>query len=284
MSWTITAAIAVPFTGTGQSFTLTIGGTTYTVTLTAGTYRVGLAPSSGDVKDALRSLSSALNSPSPSLPGGTSFTVALGDDGLVAITCTSAFSFVDLHSTTIGSVLGYLAASSGAATTQTAARAPWYLALFVSTQRPAWRPVTPGGVARTAAGVVYSLAGSGTSYDSRLEVDFAPITPAIAAAVGSPATPAYPAEEYLNDLGGTGTAARAWSILDVLAAARNAPVALTTTWQTCRASTTERYHLPYLQAGGLDPEIAHRDERWPRYATVRVDLTLPTTGATETRA
>lgn len=284
MSWPITTVIAVPFAGTGQSFTLTIGVTTYTVTLTAGTYRVALAPSSGSVRDALRELQAALNAPSPSLPGGTSFSVALGSDGLVAITCTSAFAFVSLHSTTLGSVLGYLAASSGAATTQTAARAPWYLALFVSTQRTAWQPRTPGGTTRTAAGVVQSLAGSGTSYDARLDVDFIPRDPAVAAAVGSPGTPAYPAEEYLSDLGGTGTPARPWSLLDVLVAARNQQVAITTTWATCSSSTTERYHLPYLQHTGLDPELAHRDERRPVYVTTTVALTLPTTGASETRA
>lgn len=285
MSWTIAAVLAVPFAATAQSFDLTIGGTGYTVTLTAGTYRVGLAPSSGTLRDCLRDLAAALNGTSPSLPGGVSFAVDLSPTtGLVSITCSSAFAFVDLHSTTIGKVLGYLAASSGAATTQTAARAPWYLAQFVSTQRTAWQPRTPGGSERTSGGVVYSLAGSGTSYDAELRADLVPITPAVAAEVGSPATPLYPAEAYLSDLGGTSTASRAWSILDVLVAARNAQAALTTTWATCRSSTTERYALPYLQHTGLDPAPEHRDERWPRYAKVTIPLTLPTTGATETRA
>ena len=285
MSWTVTGALAAPFSASGATFTLTIGVDTYTVTLTAATYRVALAPSSGSTKDALRSLETALNAPSPALPGGVSFTVALSSStGLVSVTCTSAFSFVDVHSTTIGKVLGYLAASSSPATTQTAARAPWYLALFVSAHRSAWQPVTPGGAERTSGGVVYTLAGGGTSYDADLKLDFVPLTPAIATEVGSQATPLYPAEAYLSDLGGTGTAARAWSILDVLVAARNAQAALTTTWATCSVSTTERYHLPYLQRSGLDPKPEHRDERWPRYARLTIDLTLPTTGATETRA
>lgn len=285
MSWPVVAALAAPFVAAGQSFDFTIGMTTYTVTLTAGTYRVALAPSSGGTKDALRSLETALNAPSPSLPGGTSLAVTLDDaTGLVSITCTSAFALVDLHSTTLGNALGFTAASGGAATTQTANRAPWYLALFVSAQRSAWRPRTPGAAERTAAGVVYSLAGSGTSYDGDLSVDFTPLTPAIAAEVGSPATPLYPAEAYLSDLGGTGTAARAWSVLDVLVAARNAQAALTVTWRTCKSTTTERYFLPHLQAGGLDLEVEHRDERWPRYARFKVSLTLPVSGATETRA
>lgn len=285
MSWSVMAAVAVPFAAAGQSFTFTIGVTTYTVTLTAGPYRVGLAPSSGTTRDCLRDLLVALNAPSPSLPGGVAFSVALSPTtGLVSITCTSAFSFVDVHSTTIGKVLGYLAASAAPATTQTAARAPWYLAQFVSAQRTAWRPKTPGGTERTAGGVVQSLAGSGTSYDADLNLDFVPLNPAIAAAVSSPATPLYPADEHLSDLGGTGTAARAWSVLDVLVAARNQQVAMTTTWATCSASTSERYHLPYLQHTGLDPEPEHRDERHPVYARLKIPVTLPTTGATETRA
>lgn len=285
MSWTVMAALAVPFAAAGQSFTFTIGVTTYTVTLTAATYRVALAPSSGATKDCLRSLEAALNAASPGLPPGTTFTVALSPTtGLVTITCTSAFSFVDVHTSTIGSVLGYLAASAAPATTQTAARAPWYLALIVSAQRTAWQPKTPGGTERTAGGVVHSLAGSGTSYDAGLSLDFVPLTPALAASIASPATPLYPAEEYLSDLGGTGTAARAWSVLDVLVAARNAPVAMTTTWATCSASTSERYHLPYLQHTGLDSEPEHRDERHPVYGRLEIPVTLPTTGATETRA
>lgn len=285
MSWNVTAVIAVPFAASGDSFDLTIGATTYTVTLTSGTYRVGLAPSSGTVRDCLRDLLAALNAPSPSLPGGVSFTVDLSPTtGLVSITCSSAFSFVDFHTTTIGLVLGYLAASAAPATAQAGARAPWYLAQFVSAHRTIPQPRTPGGTARTGGGAVYSLAGSGTSYDARLDLDFLPISPAVATEVGSPSTPSHPAEEYLNDLGGVGTAARAWSLLDVLAAARNVQVALTTTWATCRTSTTERYLLPYLMHTGLDLEVAHRDERWPRYATARVPLTLPTAGSSETRA
>jgi hypothetical protein len=283
VSWTITAALAAPFTTAAETFTVQMQstGSSYTATLAAGTYRVALAPSAAD---ALRVLAAALNA-APGLPGGVTFAVAIdAATGLVSVTCNATFKLGTLHSTTLGKVLGYTSPMGSYALVETAARQPWCLALLVSTQRSAWRPSTPGGVERTAGGVVYSLTGSGTSYDADLDVDFIPLTPTVATEVSSPATPLYPADAYLSDLGGMSTATRAWSLLDVLAAARNGQCALTQSWSTVIASTTERYAAPYLQAGGLDIAPEHRDDRWPRYGKARVGLTLPVTGSTETRA
>lgn len=277
--------LAVPFTAPGQSFTFTLGGTDYTVTLTSGTYRVSLAPSSGDVKDCLRSLQDALNAASPILPGGVAFTVTLSPTtGIVSITCTSAFVFNTLHGTTLGAVLGYTGASGGAATTQTAARQPWYCAWFLGLYGGQWTPRRSGARERAAGGEVYTFAGTLTLYDRELTADMVPWDPALCSAEGIAATPFWPAAEYMGDVAGTSTAARAWGLVDVWAAAQNCLCALAIgDWQTQRSSTTDRYWTGYL-ASDVPEDVSRQDERWQAFLTLKWSFVLPTTGASATRA
>lgn len=277
--------LAVPFVAAGQSFTLTISGTDYTVTLTAGTYRVSLAPSSGDVKDCLRALESALNTPSPSLPGGVAFTVDLSPaTGVVSIACTAAFTLNTLHGTTIGKVLGFTGASGGAATTQTAVRQPWYVAFFLGLYGGQPTPRRSGARERTTAGAVYTFAGTLTSYDRELTAEMVPWDPATCSAEGIAATPYYPPPEHLGDVAGTGTAARAWGLVDVWAAASNNLVALALgDWQAQRVSTTDRYWIGCL-ASDLPDQVSRQDDRWAVFLTVKFTLVLGTADQTGTRA
>lgn len=283
MSWTINGALAVPFATEVETFDFSIGVDTYTATLPAGTYRVVLASSSAD---ALRVLAAAMLMASPGLPGGTTVAVSIGDTGLVSITCSAAFKVLTLHLTTMGKVLGFTSALATAATTQTASRAPWYLAFFVGLYGGAWQPRRSGARERTAGGVVYSFAGTSTTYDRELSADLIPWGPTEATEAESPATPMYPLLQYREALGDTSVGARVWSLLDVWTAGQNAGAsigcALTLTWQTARASTTERFDVGSLASDLLEP--TRQDERWQRYVSARWSFVLPASGQTGTRA
>lgn len=282
MSWVINGALAVPFTTAEETFDIVISATTYTATIPAGTWRVALASSSAD---ALRVLAAAMLA-APGLPGGTTFAVALTDAGVVTITSNTLFKVTTLHLTTVGKVLGFLVATPSPGFVETAARAPWYLAFFVGLYGGAWIPRRSGARERTAGGVVYSFAGTSTTYDRELSADLIPWGPTEATEAESPATPMYPLPQYRESLGSTSVAARVWSLLDVWVAAENAGAtigcALTLTWQTARASTTERFDVGSLASDLLEP--MRQDERWQRYVSARWSFVLPSSGQTGTRA
>lgn len=280
-SWTITAALAVPFVLTSTSFEFMVDATTYTATVAAGTYRVNLAPSASDI---LRVLQAAMMA-APGLPGDVEITVAIsGETGLVSITSSSAITLTDLHTTLLGRVLGF-DASDPSALTQTADRQPWYLALFCGLHGGAWTPKRSGARERTAGGVSYSFAGTLTSYDREFTAALIPWGPTEASEAECPATPMYPLPQYREALGVTSTA-RVWGLLDVWVAAQNAGAsigcALSTTWQTARTSTTERYDLGSLASDLLEP--MRQDPRWQRYLSTMWEFILPTSGQTGTRS
>jgi len=280
-SWTITAALAVPFTLTSTSFDFVIDASTYTATVAAGTYRINLAPSASDI---LRVLQAAMMA-APGLPGDVVITVTIsGETGLVSITSSSAITLTDLHSTLLGRVLGF-DDSGPSALVQTADRQPWYLALFCGAHGGAWTPRRSGARERTAGGVTYSFAGTLTSYDRELMASLIPWGPTEATEAECPATPFYPLSQYRESLGVTSTA-RVWGLLDVWVAAQNAGAsigcALSTTWQTARASTTERYDVGSLASDILEP--TRQDPRWQRYLSTTWEFILPTSGQTGTRA
>lgn len=280
-TWIINAALAVPFALTSTSFDFVIDASTYTATVTAGTYRVNLAPSASDI---LRVLQAAMMA-APGLPGDVTITVTIsGETGLVSITSSSAITLTDLHSTLLGRVLGF-DDSGPSALVQTADRQPWYLALFCGAHGGAWTPRRSGARERTAGGVMYSFAGTLTSYDRELAASLIPWGPTEATEAECPATPFYPLAQYREALGVTSTA-RVWGLLDVWTAAQNAGAsigcALSTTWQTARTSTTERYDVGSLASDLLEP--TRQDERWARYLSTRFGFVLPTSSQTGTRA
>lgn len=280
--WSITAALAVPFVLTSTSFEFTIGVTTYTATVAAGTYRISLASSTADI---LRVVASAMLAATPSVPGGMTLDVSLNDSGLVVFTSNNAFKLTTLHSTLLGRILGVDTPTGSAALTVTADRQPWYVALFCGLHGGAWKPSRSGAAERTAGGVVYSFAGTLASYDRELMASLIPWGPTEATEAECPATPFYPLPQYREALGVTSTA-RVWGLLDVWTAAQNAGAsigcALSTTWQTARASTTERYDVGSLAADVLEP--TRQDERWARYLSTRFSFVLPTSSQTGTRA
>lgn len=282
MSWTIAAALAVPFTLESTSFDFKIGSTTYTASVAAGTYRVNLASSSADI---LRVVAASMET-APGLPGGTTFDLDISSDtGLVSITSNTVFKLQTLHSTLLGRILGFASASSVGVLVATADRQPWYLALFVALYGGVWKPVRSGARERTAGGPVYSFAGTLTTYDRELSTELIPWGPTEAIEAESPATPLYPLPQYRETLGDTSTG-RVWSLLDVLVAAQNAGAtigcALTLSWQTARTSTTERYDVGSLASDVVEPE--RQDQRWQRYVSAKIGFVLPASGQTGTRA
>lgn len=282
MSWKINGAVAVPFALDVTTFELKISATTYTVTVAAGVYRVALASSGADI---LRVLAAAMEA-APGLPGGTTFEVSIdGATGLASIRSNTVFKLVSLHTTLLGRVLGFDGASMVDALLHTATRQPWFLALFCGLHGGAWTPRRSGARERTAGGVTYSFSGALTTWDRELTADLVPWSPVEALEAESPATPMYPLPQHREALGVTSTA-RAWSLCDVWTSGQNAGAsigcAMTLSWSTVIASTTERFDVGSLASDLLAP--TRRDERWSRYVSAVIGFVLPASAQTETRA
>lgn len=281
-TWVINAALAVPFALDATSFDFVLDGTTRTASVAAGTYRVGLAPSGYDI---LREIRTAMLAATPSLPGDVTLDVAIsGETGLVTITCSVPISLTDLHTTTLGRVLGFTS-SEPADLSQIASRQPWYLALFCGAHGGVWTPKRSGARERDAAGRVYTFAGTLTTWDREVTSELIPWGPTEAAEAECPATPMYPISQYRESLGATSTS-RVWSLLDVWTSAQNAGAsigcALALNWQDVRASTSERYDVGSLASDLLEP--TRLDEKWQRYVSAKWGFVLPSSGQTGTRA
>lgn len=289
MSLDITAALAVTFAwtsagaGADLSVVFSTGTSPVGVTLATGSYRVCLAPTSGDVKDVLRALQSAINTAISGAGRSEVFTVALNAAGKVVVSATGAFR-VAWASFALGRILGFDTSMAAAATSVTATFQPWYLGFAVG----AWggkltaRRSVSGEV--TNAGVVYSIGASAWIYRRTWNLSLVPLTPEDATAESDPGTPWLPSVAYLNSIGQTSTA-RAWSWLDLVDVATNAKVAFTNDWPRVSASTTERYYLGYLGPEALGaPEEDPLDETHPVYRTAKLPLVLPSSDATGTRA
>lgn len=280
--WTLTGALAVPFTTTAETFTFQIGATVYTASLPAGTWRIALASASAD---ALRVLAASMLAATPSAPMGMTVSVEVSDAGVCVLTSNNAFKLLTLHNTALGKALGFTAATASPALVVTATRPPWYVAFFCALYGGAWRPVRHGAIERTAGGSVYALAGTLTTWDRDLRAELVPWGPAEATEAGTPATPFYPLAPYREHLGET-SADRVWGLCDVWVAAQNASArggcALTLSWQSVKASTSETFDVGALAAPTLEPE--RQDERWQRWINTRFSFVLPASGQTGTRA
>ena len=71
----------------------------------------------------------------------------------------------------------------------------------------------------------------------------------------------------------------------MLASAQNRDVSFTTSFQSVRTSTTERFFAGRIGKGSLlAPEFARMDERWDAFVSHELDLVCPGTAPTGTRA
>lgn len=289
MTLTINAALAVAFSwtsagaGADLSVVFASGTSPVGVTLATGTYRPALAPTSGSVVELLRAVQSALNSAVSGAGRSEVFTVALNAAGKVVVSATGAFK-IAWASFALGRILGFDTSMASAATSITATFQPWYLGYAVGAFGGRWESRRPLSGEETCSGDVYAFGAGAWTHSREWTLELVPRTPEDATAQECPGTPWWPSAQYINSLGETGTA-RAWSWVDLAAAATNAECAWTDEWTTVSASTTERFYvckagMPFLRAPQEDPI----DETWPVYRRARLPLRLPSSSATSTRA
>ena len=105
------------------------------------------------------------------------------------------------------------------------------------------------------------------------------------AAQGADATALLMAPEYMGANGSTATA-REWSVLDVLYAARNAACGFAiSNWQTVRTDSNVAFYYGYVGPKALlSPAFTADDDTWDAWCDWVLDVVLPTTGASITRA
>jgi hypothetical protein len=283
-----TSAFAPSFTHTTVApdvvLTFASGVSPVNVSLTTGTYRMCLAPAASDY---LRALEVALKSAIVAARGsGSVVTVSLTAAGIVSYAFTVDVPASVTFAAPMWRALGFSAAAPTITAGVITGTLPvWYLALLSSTRHGPWQPRQAGGAERTNGGAVYAFAASATSWQRSHAVILQPTTPAQRSAQGADATALLPAPEYMGAVGAVATA-REWSVLDVLYASRNAACGLALdNWQTVRTSTSERLYLGYIgPASLLSPAFTAQDDAWDAWAEWTLDVVLPTSGASITRA
>lgn len=284
----INAILAVEFSFTQDAtydlrFTFASGVSPVNVPLTTGTvYKIGLTTAATDM---LRVLETLTNAALISARGGGAEQVAitLTADALVNVAMTGGSWASIVLSSNLSKILG-ITTTVATANTITATRLPWYVAGFACAYGGAWQRRASGVVEECPDGTVYSFASGPSAWRRLVKIEHLPRTPTIRAAEGFPGSAAYPDEAYWSAVGGTSTD-REWSLLDVLAAAQNRDVAFTTSFQSVRTSTTERFYTGRIGKGSLlAPEWSRMDERWDAFVSHELDLVCPGTAPTGTRA
>lgn len=254
--------------------------------VTTGNYRMCLAPTTGSVKDFLRALETAINSRFAEEASAITVAITLSAAGVVTVTFSASVTSPEF-SGPVWRRLGFDAAIpvAGPVTVLTGARPVWYLALLTATEHGPLQPMQPGGAQRTGGGRVYTFASGLTSYTRDHAVSYQPLDPTFQASLACEATPAQPDAAYLGAIGSTATA-RQWSVLDVLAACKNAETAFAPdTWRSVKASTSERYFVGYVGEGTLlSPKMTARDQSWEAYVDWTLTMSLTSDGPTGTRA
>ena len=277
-------AFAPTFVHTAANYDLTITPkdthTPVALNIPSGSYRMVLAPSASDF---LRVMQASINSALSGAGSSTTATVSIDDAGIVTVAFSATPDAVAINAVTARR-LG-LSTSYSFAAPLVGAYPAWYLALCTAGTGGWWQPVQSGGVEATAGGTVYSFAASFTSYMRTLDVQWQPTTPDYQASTSADATPMYPLDAYLDSIGDTATA-RAWSVLDVLYASRNAVCGLAIgTWRTLKASTTDTLFQGYVGAQSLlGVKVEPFSQEWTPWQKWKLDLVAPSTGMRTTRA
>lgn len=255
-----------------------------TATIPTGNYRMCLAPAATDF---LRVMEAAINA-SLALDGSAvTLALTLSAAGIVTMTFSGPIDSAEF----VGDVWRRLGLASTSPTPTVGdtvivgTRPVWHLALLSSVEHGPLLPMQPGGSQRTGGGRVYTFASGLTSYTRDHAVNFQPLDPTFQASLGCEATPTFPDAAYLGALGSTATA-RQWSVLDVLAACKNAETAFAPdTWRTVKASTSARYFVGYVgEASLLSPKLSSRDQSWEAYVDWTLAMSLTSGTPTATRA
>jgi len=258
-------AFAPAFRHTAGSPDITIvfpagpGSTTVTAVVPTGDYYMWISPLTTCF---LRQLKASVDAALGLAGRSETTTVQLSADGVVLFAVSGSVTSI-----TLGSWFRRVGLNSAATAGNffQGVRPVWYLGLIPAAVGPGWQPQRAGGTETTTGGKVYSVAASGTSFKRSLNVMFQPTDQESKVAADSDSTPMYPDFIYQGSIGSV-SAAREWSILDLMDAARNAPInAALGNWQEVVADVEERYHTAVYMENLLSPTLARYQESWSRY-------------------
>lgn len=238
MSDTLTpsAMLAAPFAwtsgGTDLAMTFASGTSPVNVTVPTATYRVLLSTAATDL---LAVLNAAIVTAMGAASRTETIVFAMNASGLVTITASAAVTMADLHTSTLGAILGFTSAIAGSFTTRTADRMPRHVALLCGQASAPWAPTREMAVEMAAGGTTYGVMGTQETHETDATFAFIPDEPGI---TSDALTPWAPARANLATVGAhTGV----WSVRDMLRLAIGQTWTFAHDYQTVRASSTERF-------------------------------------------
>lgn len=238
MSDTLTpsAMLAAPFAwtsgGTDLAMTFASGTSPVNVTVPTATYRVLLSPAASDL---LAVLNAAIVTAMGAASRTETIVFAMNASGLVTITASAAVTMADLHTSTLGAVLGFTSGIAGSFTTRTADRMPRHVALLCGQASAPWAPTREMAVEMAAGGTTYGVMGTQETHETDATFAFIPDEPGI---TSDALTPWAPTKANLASVGShTGV----WSVRDMLRLAIGQTWTFAHDYQTVRTSSSERF-------------------------------------------
>ena len=230
------AMLAAPFAwtsgGTDLAMTFASGASPVNVTVASGTYRVLLSPAASDL---LAVLNAAIVTAMGAVPRTETIVFSMTAAGLVTITASAAVTMADLHTSTLGAILGFTSGIAGSFTTRTADRMPRHVALLCGQASAPWAPMREMAVEMAAGGTTYGVMGTQETHETDATFAFIPDEPGI---TSDALTPWAPVKANLATVGShTGV----WSVRDMLRLAIGQTWTFAHDYQTVRTSGTERF-------------------------------------------
>ena len=230
------AMLAAPFAwtsgGTDLAMTFAPFASPVNVTVASGTYRVLLSPAASDL---LAVLNAAIVTAMGAVPRTETIVFSMTAAGLVTITASAAVTMADLHTSTLGAILGFTSGIAGSFTTRTADRMPRHVALLCGQASAPWAPTREMAVEMAAGGTTYGVMGTQETHETDAVFSFIPDEPGI---TSDALTPWAPTKANLSTVGShTGV----WSVRDMLRLAIGQTWTFAHDYQTVRSSSSERF-------------------------------------------
>lgn len=230
------AMLAAPFAwtsgGTDLAMTFAPGTSPVNVTVASGTYRVLLSPAASDL---LAVLNAAIVTAMGAVPRTETIVFSMTAAGLVTITASAAVTMADLHTSTLGAILGFTSGIAGSFTTRTADRMPRHVALLCGQASAPWAPTREMVVEMAAGGTTYGVMGTQETHETDAVFSFIPDEPGITSDALTPWAPTK------ANLATVGTHTGVWSVRDMLRLAIGQTWTFAHDYQTVRTSGTERF-------------------------------------------
>lgn len=230
------AMLAAPFAwtsgGTDLAMTFASGTSPVNVAVASGTYRVLLSPAASDL---LAVLNAAIVTAMGAASRTETIVFSMTAAGLVTITASAAVTMADLHTSTLGAILGFTSGIAGSFTTRTADRMPRHVALLCGQASAPWAPTREMAVEMAAGGTTYGVMGTQETHETDATFAFIPDEPGI---TSDALTPWAPTKANLSTVGShTGV----WSVRDMLRLAIGQTWTFAHDYQTVRSSSSERF-------------------------------------------